>query len=45
MSTDRGTLTLGDWLPVWLASYKKGTMKETSFHQLDFSPVSFRRTL
>ena len=35
MSTDRGTLTLGDWLPVWLASYKKGTMKETSFHQLE----------
>ena len=35
MSTDRGILTLGDWLPVWLASYKKGTMKETSFHQLE----------
>lgn len=28
-------LTLGDWIPLWLKSYKQGTMKSTSYHQLE----------
>lgn len=28
-------MTLGDWIPLWLSSYKKGTIKDTSYHQLE----------
>lgn len=28
-------MTLNEWVPVWLDSYKKGTIKETSYHQLE----------
>lgn len=28
-------MTLGGWVPLWLMSYKKGTIKDTSFHQLE----------
>lgn len=28
-------MTLGEWVPIWLASYKKDTMKQTSYHQLE----------
>lgn len=27
--------TLREWIPQWLTLYKEGTMKETSFHQLE----------
>lgn len=29
------SMTLGEWIPVWLANYKQGTIKETSYHQLE----------
>ena len=28
-------MTLGQWLPLWLRSYKLGTIKGTSYHQLE----------
>lgn len=28
-------MTLGQWLPLWLQSYKLGTIKGTSYHQLE----------
>lgn len=28
-------MTLGEWLPFWMKFYKKGTIKGTSFHQLE----------
>lgn len=28
-------MTLGQWVPLWLSSYKLGTIKESSFHQLE----------
>lgn len=28
-------MTLGQWLPLWLQSYKLGTIKDTSYHQLE----------
>lgn len=28
-------MTLGEWIPIWLTSYKKGTIKGTSYHQLE----------
>lgn len=28
-------MTLKEWIPLWLSSYKQGTIKETSFHQLE----------
>lgn len=28
-------MTLGEWIPQWLNYYKKGTIKQTSFHQLE----------
>lgn len=28
-------MILGDWMPQWLASYKLGTIKDTSYHQLE----------
>lgn len=28
-------LTLSQWIPLWLASYKQGTIKGTSYHQLE----------
>lgn len=28
-------ITLGGWFPLWLASYKRGTIKENSYHQLE----------
>lgn len=32
MSSD---MTLGQWIPLWMASYKRGTIKGTSYHQLE----------
>lgn len=29
------SMTLGEWISLWLAFYKLGTIKETSFHQLE----------
>lgn len=28
-------MTLAEWIPEWLDSYKRGTIKESSFHQLE----------
>lgn len=28
-------LTLGEWIPLWLSAYKKGTMRDSSYHQLE----------
>ena len=28
-------MTLKAWIPTWLANYKEGTMKGTSYHQLE----------
>lgn len=28
-------MKLGDWIPVWLECYKLGTIKQTSYHQLE----------
>lgn len=28
-------MTLGEWMPLWLTSYKLGTIKSTSYHQLE----------
>lgn len=28
-------MTLGEWFPLWLTTYKKDTMRENSFHQLE----------
>ena len=28
-------ITLGEWIPIWMASYKRGTIKGTSYHQLE----------
>lgn len=28
-------ITLGQWIPLWMASYKQGTIKGTSYHQLE----------
>lgn len=28
-------ITLGQWIPLWMASYKYGTIKGTSYHQLE----------
>ena len=28
-------MTLSQWLPLWLQSYKLGTIKGTSYHQLE----------
>lgn len=28
-------MTLGNWIPLWLTAYKKGTMRDSSFHQLE----------
>lgn len=28
-------MTLSDWIPLWLQSYKLGTIRETSYHQLE----------
>lgn len=32
-------LTLKDWIPQWLAAYKKGTIKDTSYHQLELLAI------
>ena len=29
------SMTLGEWIPVWMANYKQGTIKDTSYHQLE----------
>ncbi len=28
-------MTLREWIPVWLTTYKLGTIKERSYHQLE----------
>ena len=28
-------MTLGQWIPLWMTSYKLGTIKGTSYHQLE----------
>ncbi len=28
-------LTLGQWIPLWMTAYKQGTIKGTSYHQLE----------
>ena len=28
-------MTLGEWIPLWLKYYKDGTMKQSSYHQLE----------
>lgn len=28
-------MTLGQWIPLWMTSYKQGTIKESSYHQLE----------
>ena len=28
-------MKLGEWIPVWLRCYKYGTMKQSSYHQLE----------
>lgn len=28
-------ITLGQWIPLWMDSYKRGTIKGTSYHQLE----------
>ena len=28
-------MTLNEWIPQWMESYKLGTIKETSYHQLE----------
>jgi len=28
-------MTLGQWIPVWMVAYKQGTIKGTSYHQLE----------
>ena len=28
-------MTLREWIPIWLTTYKLGTIKERSFHQLE----------
>lgn len=28
-------ITLGEWILIWMASYKRGTIKGTSYHQLE----------
>lgn len=28
-------MILSEWIPLWMDSYKRGTMKDTSFHQLE----------
>lgn len=28
-------ITLGQWIPLWMTSYKQGTIKGTSYHQLE----------
>lgn len=35
MIYNESTITLGDWIPLWLTSYKKGTMRDSSYHQLE----------
>ena len=32
---DYSSMTLGEWIPLWLTSYKSFTIKETSYHQLE----------
>ena len=35
MDTLPASLTLGEWIPLWLKCYKAGTMKQGSYHQLE----------
>lgn len=28
-------MTLGEWIPLWMSSYKLGTVKDTSYHQFE----------
>ena len=28
-------MTLGQWIPLWMNAYKKGTIRGTSYHQLE----------
>ena len=38
-------MTLGQWLPLWLRSYKLGTIKGTSYHQLEILCQHIRENL
>ncbi len=35
MNNDKEIMTLEGWIPLWLTTYKKGTMRDSSFHQLE----------
>ena len=35
MDTLPPNITLGEWIPMWLTSYKLGTMRQKSYHQLE----------
>ena len=35
MDSLSANMTLGQWIPLWLISYKLGTIKGTSYHQLE----------
>lgn len=35
MNYDETAMTLGAWIPLWLAAYKKGTIRDSSYHQLE----------
>ena len=38
MNSLSANMTLGQWIPLWLISYKLGTIKGTSYHQLNCWP-------
>lgn len=35
MEHDKRAMTLENWIPIWLSAYKKGTMRDSSYHQLE----------
>lgn len=35
MDSLSSALTLGEWIPLWLNAYKRGTIRQTSYHQLE----------
>lgn len=35
MNPNEPSMTLNEWIPIWLNAYKKGTMRDSSFHQLE----------
>ena len=38
-------MTLAEWIPIWLDSYKRGTIKESSFHQLELLALRIPESL